>query len=312
MAISVKNIVTSIDDIPSSWIFEFYGDFPEKLTGQTIVMKSPQKPFQKTGSLRIFYGDGSYKFKDHYTGVGGGPLKFVSYILNIPTTDALFKIIQDFREYGSYDKLDSNMIVPQRYTIEKVNYRKFNKKDKEYWSEYYIRKSTLDLFNVRAIDNIIFSNGVKSFQLGGEMIYGYLNNMGDIYKIYKPHRKVKFLEFDYHMEGINQLIRHDSIVIQASLKDIMSFYELNLPFDSLTTSGESRFLPPHMIYNINETYKNKYVMLDNDETGKKMASLYEPYGYKVININLEKDFSRSIKHHGQEKVKSEFLKQIRK
>ena len=38
--ISTKNIVIDINNVPSYWIFEYFLNLPEKLTGQDIKIKS--------------------------------------------------------------------------------------------------------------------------------------------------------------------------------------------------------------------------------------------------------------------------------
>ena len=38
--ISTKNLISQLEDIPIEWVFEYYLKLSEKLTGQSIKMKS--------------------------------------------------------------------------------------------------------------------------------------------------------------------------------------------------------------------------------------------------------------------------------
>ena len=41
---NTKNIVGEGQDVPSTWVFQYYLDLPEKLTGQDIKIKSIFNP----------------------------------------------------------------------------------------------------------------------------------------------------------------------------------------------------------------------------------------------------------------------------
>lgn len=308
---SLSKVVLSANEIPSVWIFEFYGELREKLVGQNLLLPSPLVSNQKTGSLSIFCNSqGEYKFRDHATGVGGGPIKFVSYIKNLDYFNTVTLIEKDFAAYSN--ESNSKIIQRDKYKIIEYKFRAFNQDDKEYWfNRYRIKRQTLDYFNVHAISSIIISNGLKTFELGGRRLYAYCTIDGDIFKLYKPDRKVKFLEFFDYPEGLDQFKKtNDKLIIQSSLKDIMSFYQIFEGFNHFTTNGEGKIISSLYDNSFQKTYSKKYVLLDNDEVGLKTTEIYKEMGYKPIYLPLSKDITQSISDNNSDIVKQIITEQL--
>ena len=67
----------SINDVPESWIFEFYAGLSSSLLGDDITLKSLFKPNEKTPSMKIFHKDGRYFYKDFSSGNGGTAINLV-------------------------------------------------------------------------------------------------------------------------------------------------------------------------------------------------------------------------------------------
>jgi hypothetical protein len=51
---NTKNLVLEIDDIPSYWVFQYYLNLSEPLTGQDVKILSVFNPNEKTPSLCIY------------------------------------------------------------------------------------------------------------------------------------------------------------------------------------------------------------------------------------------------------------------
>ena len=66
---NTKNIVLDERNIPSTWVFQYYLNLPEQLTGQNIKIKSIFNPNDKTPSFCIYVNETimQYKFKDFST-----------------------------------------------------------------------------------------------------------------------------------------------------------------------------------------------------------------------------------------------------
>ena len=67
---NTKNLVLNESDIPSYWVFQYYLNLPEPLTGQDVKLTSIFNPNEKTPSFCIYVDQkiNQYKFKDFSTG----------------------------------------------------------------------------------------------------------------------------------------------------------------------------------------------------------------------------------------------------
>ena len=83
--ISTKNLELDENNVPSSWVFQYYLDLPEKLTGQNVRIHSIFNPGEKTPSMWIFVDNESreYKYKDFSTGNYGNKIDLIKEIFNI-------------------------------------------------------------------------------------------------------------------------------------------------------------------------------------------------------------------------------------
>ena len=64
------NIITSINEVPREWVFEYYLNLKEKLTGQDVKILSVFNAKDKVPSMFIYFdvSTDKYKFKDFSTG----------------------------------------------------------------------------------------------------------------------------------------------------------------------------------------------------------------------------------------------------
>ena len=67
--INTKNLVVRESDIPSYWVFQYYLNINEILTGQDLKITSPWNPIEKTPSMCIYVDTQKqcYMFKDFST-----------------------------------------------------------------------------------------------------------------------------------------------------------------------------------------------------------------------------------------------------
>jgi len=308
--IRTKAIVSSIEDVPSSWIFETYCPISESLTGQDVKIKSVFNPRDSVPSMVIFCKGDTYYFKDFSTDIGGTGLDFVMHFYKLSIGEAINKIISDYKKYitsagGSYLKKDIVQKTP--YKLESYEIRDWNRADAEYWTQYGICSDILEVYNVKPIKSFVFSkveDGVYSFfTTEKQYVYGYFRTDGSLYKIYQPKNpEKKFMKLQQYIQGLDQLqYKYQILIIVASLKDGMSLLKLGIPVEFIAPDSEGTILQPEVVKYLKNKYKHVLVMLDNDEAGRKAMERYkEVYKLPTILLPLAKDISDSVKEHGKD------------
>ena len=100
--ISTKNLITEIEQVPREWIFEYYLNLKEKLTGQDVKMLSAFNSKDKVPSMFVYFdvNSRSYKFKDFSSGYQGDGIEMVKNLFNLPTAGhAINRIILDYQQF---------------------------------------------------------------------------------------------------------------------------------------------------------------------------------------------------------------------
>lgn len=318
--ISTKNLISNINEVSNSWIFEYYLKLNEKLTGQDIKIKSVFNIREKTPSMCIYMSnDNKYKYKDFSSGLGGDSISLVQNILQLPSRGhAYYKIIEDYNQYvlnNDYNPIQ-NYKVHSRYQVTDFQIRHWNNIDQKYWVPYHIGSKLLEKYNVHPLEYYILTKKddqdiESSITIKGNFLYGYFKNDGTLYKIYQPKVKdSKFIKVRDYIQGSEQLtFDKDYLVITSSLKDLMCLNKLKINnLESIAPDSENTMISEHIINNMISKYKSVCVLFDNDEPGIKSAKkYYEKYNLKYIVLNMSKDLSDSIKDYGIEKVKLELL-----
>jgi hypothetical protein len=137
--ISTKNLVLDGSNVPSTWVFEFYLDLPERLNGQNVQIKSVFHPSERTPSMWIFVDKSQYKFKDFSTGKGGNKIDLVKELFSLDYSKAVFKITQDYNKFitekGEYSQ--STLKPEAKYKVDGVMVREWNNNDKKFWLQFY-------------------------------------------------------------------------------------------------------------------------------------------------------------------------------
>ena len=98
---NTRNLILEESDIPSYWVFQYYLDLPEQLTGQDIKIKSIFNPNEKTASFCIYVDKTimQYKFKDFSTGKGGNKADLVRLLFSLDYPAATRKMINDYNNF---------------------------------------------------------------------------------------------------------------------------------------------------------------------------------------------------------------------
>ena len=309
--ISTKNLILDGSKVPSTWVFEFYLDLPERLNGQNVQIKSVFHPTERTPSMWVFADKGQYKFKDFSTGKGGNKIDLVKELFKIDFSKAVFKIGQDYNKFitdkGEYKQ---STIKPEaKFKVENVNPRRWSDWDREFWLSFNIGEDILNKYNVQPLN---FYRMVRESEesidqrtigalLAKTYIYGYFDKDGNIYKIYQPkNKKFKFIKVKPHLQGIDQLeYNQPYLIICSYLKDAMCLKQFGYNIEVIAPDSENTMIKPYIIENLKKKYKKVVTLFDNDVAGHNAVKKYEQlYDIKGTWLDSSKDIADLVKEKG--------------
>lgn len=319
---SSRQYVKGIEAVPDTWLFKYYLNLPETLTGQLVRINSIFNENDKTPSMFLYVDkyEKKYVFKCHSSGRFGGGVALVQALFNLNFKDACAKIVNDYYTFckdGEYQKV-TVQAVNLKWIVENEVVRPWTKGDAKFWLQYNIGSSLLGTYNVLPLASYTLTQVdgdtgqiVKSYYYESQSCYGYYSN-GSIYKIYNPKSKTqKFLTLDKYLQGTDQLQNHKTLVIASSLKDIMSIKSLGLTIDCIAPSSESAKLRKEEIELYKEKYEHVVVCMDSDTAGIASMKYYEEtYGLPFLYLPREKDISDIIKVHGKEVALHDFYPKL--
>lgn len=283
-------------------------------------------------SFGVYYEDGVLLFNDFGSPDSGTVVDFVykyyREVLKITTTT---EFLSRFRSDFYNIQAESNLISPasiknfkkahfNRNTKEfklEVKIRPFTNVDLNYWSNFGIRKSTLQLFNVFPIAHY-FING-KGFK-ADSIAYVYIETKDDVlsFKIYQPLNKsfkwISNTNFSVH-QGYRQLPAKGSLmIITKSLKDVMSIRDVT-GIPAIGVQGEKSRIKDTVLAEYLDRFTEVICLFDNDSAGIELSEFYEKY-YKLPYMLLPKDenirvkdFSNMVMYLGHNRSR-EILKEL--
>ena len=324
--ISTKNVIDDLKCLPREWVFEYYLNLKERLSGQNVKIPSVFNIKDKVPSMVIYYNAGSryYKFKDFSSGKQGDNIELVQELFNLTRQQAVVKIMNDYQEYVT---LNGTVKLPEfkihdKFKVSDFEMRTWNTLDEKYWLGYKIGSRILEKYNVVPLKFFTMEREetdgvVTSFTFSNPYMYGYFRNDGSLYKIYTPkNTEKKFIKVENYIQGLEQL-KYDCkyLLITSSLKDLMSFDTLSIGnIESIAPDSENTMISETVIKQLKSRYSKIIILFDNDEPGIKAAQKYkEKYGLDYVILPLEKDLSDSVKVYGVNEVKEKLfplLKQV--
>jgi len=313
--ISTKTLISDLNQVPTEWIFEYYLNLSEKLTGQDVKIKSVFSQ-EKTPSFCIYPDKmGRYRFKDFSSGNSGDAIELVMLYLKLESRGiAVRKIMDDYEAYISkYDITPREFVPESRYEVSDYEIRHWNNLDQDFWTSYKISSRMLDAHNVHPLQYFILSKTdndgtVKELRFENQYTYGYFRNDGTLYKIYQPkNKKSKFIKVSDYIQGSEQ-INYDCkyLIITKSLKDIMSFKTLGIGnVEVIAPDSENSIMPESVIKKFKHKYAKIIVFFDNDQAGIDAAKTYQKrYGFDYITLPVEKDTSDTVKARGVQETRN--------
>lgn len=324
--ISTKGIISDIKDVPEEWVYEYYLNLKEKLTGQDIKMLSAFNSKDKVPSMFVYFDTTSsaYKFKDFSSGNQGNCWNLVQHLYNLSFGEAAAKIINDYQVYTKNNTVSEKreLVIHDKFKVVDYEMRHWNTLDQQYWMMFKISSGQLDRYNVVPLEFFTMEkeeidSTMTSFTFKRPYMYGYFRNDGSLYKIYMPkNTDKKFIKVENYIQGTEQL-KYDCkyLIITSSLKDLMCFNKLGISnVEAIAPDSENTMIGEKSIGELKLKYHKIIVLFDNDEPGIKAAERYKiKYGLNHILLPMEKDLSDSVKMHGIEKVREvlfPLLKQV--
>ena len=317
--ISTRNLISDLEEVPREWVFEYYLNLKEKLTGQNIKMLSAFNVKDKVPSMFIYQDSSKYKFKDFSSGFQGDQVELVKYLFNYDVRfKATNRIITDYQEYLKHNApvVRGPIQFYDKFKVVDFEMRHWNTLDQKYWTQFKIGSGILSQYNVVPLDFFTMSKteidgSVTSYKFSRPYVYGYFRNDGELYKIYMPKvPEKKFIKIQNYTQGMDQL-KYDSkyLLIVSSLKDLMSFKKLGIGnIECIAPDSENTMIGESTVSVLSKRYNSIIVLFDNDEPGIKAAQRYtDKYGIRSINLDMSKDLSDSVKDHGIEAVRDKLL-----
>ena len=307
--ISTKKLISNINDVKREWIFEYYLNLEEKLTGQDIKMLSVFNVKDKVPSMFIYYDTTSsnYKFKDFSSGNQGDSIELVQKLFRLNTRgQSISKIINDYQDFILNNNIDVSKVEFQhhdKYKVTDFQIRHWNNFDEKYWMDYKIGSNILNEYEVYPLEHFSMSkenlNGeLKTIKFVRPFMYGYFRENGDLYKIYMPKNlDKKFIKVKNYIQGEDQLENNSKyLIITSSLKDLMVFKKLGIKnIEAIAPDSENTMITESKINEFKKLYNKIIVLFDFDVAGQTAAEKYKnKYNLDYILLPLEKDLSDSV------------------
>ena len=307
--LSTKTLVSSLSDIPSNWLFQYYCDLPEVLTGQDVKITSIFSPGEHTPSMSIFLGnDDKYRFNCFSTGKKGDGVDVVAYNFNLSMADAIAKVMEDYKQWkktgGTKSTVLKAVAKSSRYKVAEYKLRSWSTDDARFWSQFKINSTLLAKYQVRPLASYTMvkleATGPIKFLIAKTYCYGYFKKDGTLYKIYQPADKEhKFIKvINSYIQGSEQLIKkkYRFMLYLSSLKDIMCVDGLGIKMAFRAPDSENTMMPDEIIQQDLKDYEVVLTLFDNDPAGIKAMQAYKTkYGIDFVYFNLAKDPSDAVK-----------------
>ncbi len=312
MMIVRKEIST---DIILSKVSEF--DIYKRYIGDNISIRemihSPLRNDDNTPSFRLYYGNnGNLKFKDYGTGVKGEVFNFV--LLMFPTlgfVEMLEMVWADMncQSIPSLYTPKTNIVRKQRAFPEiRIQRRKSNSEDLEWWQSWGISAETLNKFRVAPISR---------FHMSGHGWWtcktpSYAYDLLSEWKIYRPHeKKMRFISGGMALQGYDLLPEKGELcIIQKSYKDVMLLDEFQIP--SFAPQAESIDVPENIMEDILNRFERVLIWGDTDDSGEAFVQRHaDKYGIEgIFNDDDTKDVSDHFREYGKESTNELIIRSL--
>lgn len=267
------------------------------------TIKSLLRPDEHPSCAMRRTESGHIRYKDFATGENYSVIELCSmYFFNeIRVKDTIEKIKSDMRSdvdrvhnVQTFIKKKDNLVCydDNHYSIDVV-VRPWKNYDYEFWTSFGISSEWLAFAHIFPIKNYIYTyeNGYRSIKGADKYAYAYLEAKENkkTFKIYQPFNKVGRKWRNNHDKSVislwTQAISSNSkyVCICSSTKDALCLWA-NIGIPAIAIQSENTMLSNTAISVLKKRFTNIYILLDNDEAGKRDAKIL---ANKTGFINLE-------------------------
>lgn len=249
--------------------------------GISDFRKAINSPFgaDKTPSFRFYSKDGKLNFKDFSSGKSGDCF---SLLKELNPSESFPQILERIaKDFGLLKgKNIHSPIIKKVYQLPeekpadiKVIPKGWDGENILYWKQYGIKLKTLNIFNVKPIQECWIENRLFYSYNKNNPAYRYTLQGG--FKIYQPLASNKKNKWRNSIKsdavwGLEQLrYTNDTVFIVSSVKDIMACYEMG--FESVCYNSESCEISDKLIDYLKSKYEHVVIFLDNDPVGITFA-----------------------------------------
>ena len=324
-SIKAGKIKITADDVLSrvtqEELFIYYLDRdPNEYGLMTNPLRQDKNPgcsfFTNPNSGRIYFNDFAADIKYDIFDV-------IKEKFDINYRQALIRIDEDFKLgiiNGKPCKERQEVLpAPKPKKIIQVIQKDWEQWELDYWLQYGITQSTLELFNVFPVKEVYVNKKLKFTTSKDNPIFCYYFPKTKNVKIYMPLSPTKKDKWRSSctikdIQGNDQLpFTGDLLLITSSLKDAMCLYELG--YSAIAPQQEGTSLSVSYVDSLKDTFKRVVLFFDNDGTfypdkgqsgkGKeatKKASKKYDIPYIFTGSDAYKDISDYYKQYGKEKT----------
>jgi DNA primase len=313
--LQTKNIITDIKQIPSSWVFETFCNLDQKLTGQTVKIKSIFT-HENTPSMFISLKEGVYMFKDFSSGYAGDCISLIEKLYSCSFFEASVILKNKYQEYlDNNSNIEvENYVKEEKFKVIDYEIRQWNISDGDYWQKFNVSSKYLESHNIYPLTHFTISNNTKTYTYKNISIYGFFTNEGELYRIYQPLSKNKFFIINPIIQGYEQLDESKYCIITSSFKDLLTIKSFNIKnLTGIALTNENVMFQPYIMHDLFKRYTKVFLLLDNDDTGKKATVRYCSTYPNLVPLYLDKskDISDSVRDYGAEMIKLSFFDMLK-
>jgi hypothetical protein len=228
------------------------------------------------------YDEFEFTWKDHGLGITGNIFSLIKTLYGLQTFDQVYALIsQDFGLHLMYSPIQAQrkIVLFEKPEIVDVDLRvksiEFTKKGLEFWKNpFQIDQSLLQFYNTTQI-SMVWKNTDAFPSFVQDPTFAY--RIGNKYQIYSPlaAKKDKFrnnLPERYFFGYLQLPLNGDDLIIDKSYKDVI--FCRRLGYWAVSGKSETTKIPHDKMLELKQRFKNIYLMLDPDVTGKKMTEEY--------------------------------------
>lgn len=276
-----------LEQVDEYSLYRYYTEIDDLIPGKPV--SSPIRDGDDTPSFCIFpthggngyYGGFEFTWKDHAIYQTGNIFTLIKLLYGYQSFLEVYALIcNDFaldfdcqvqkkekvRLYECPDPVD---------TYIRVHSIPFTLKGIDYWKQFNIGMDLVNLYNVKQIDYYWSYIGQETPIGCVDPTFAY--EIGGFYQVYSPTNPKRFkfrnnLPPEYFLGYLQLPKEGDTVVIDKSMKDLIFCKRLGI--SAVAGKSETTLIPPAKVLDLKTRFRRVFLMLDNDEAGRRQTEKY--------------------------------------